>query len=411
MQLTAVSQAGGCPGGLRYPESVTEHEDLIAGGWDVVVVGAGPSGSSAARVAAERGARVLLLDRARFPRYKTCGGGLIGTSLEYVPASVRATIEQQVSSVTFTLRGGTANTHRSLSPFLALVQRERFDQALVDAAVAAGVTFADGVTVRGITASTDETDAAAAVTLSTDVGDIRARIVVGADGAGGRIGRYVGVTPGGIDLALEREIVRPADGRDWDDRVFLDWGSEPGSYAWMFPKTETLTVGVIQAKGAPEATRAYLDRYVGELDLTAAEVTRASGHLAQWRTADSPLRRGPVIVVGDAAALLDPFTREGISFALRSGSWAGAAAASAVRGTTTALDSYVERVREELQPEISAGARVLRLFERRPGLIHGLIGYTVVGARLFIRVCRGQLTLADLLGHRAARFALALFRR
>jgi len=385
---------------------VTEREDLTDDSWDVVVVGAGPSGSSAARVAAERGARVLLLDRAEFPRYKTCGGGLIGTSLDYIPASVRATIEQQVKSVTFTLSGRSPSSHRSGSPFLALVQRERFDQALVEAAVAAGVTFADGVAVRGI-----EADDTHAVTLSTDVGDIRSSVLIGADGVGGRIGRYVGVTPGGVDLALEREIVRPADGRDWDDRVFLDWGSEPGSYAWMFPKTETLTVGVIQAKGAPDATRAYLDRYVGELDLTAAEVTRASGHLAHWRTADSPLRRGPVIVVGDAAALLDPFTREGISFALRSGTWAGVAAASAVRGNATALDAYAARVRTELQPEIAAGARVLRLFERRPGLIHGLIGYTVIGAHLFIRVCRGQLTLAELMRHRVTRAALAVLRR
>ncbi len=367
--------------------------------WDVVVVGAGPAGSSAARVAAERGARVLLIDRAGFPRYKTCGGGLIGISLDHVPASVLATVEQRVTSVRFTLHGGKANTHRARAPFLALVQRERFDQALVDAAKDAGVTFADGVTVRGIT------DAAAGVTLSTSLGDILGSVVVGADGAGGRLGRWVGVTPGGVDLALESEIVRPADGRDWDDRVYLDWGSDTGSYAWMFPKTETLTVGVIQARGEPEATRAYLDRYVAQLGLGSAEVARSSGHLAQWRTKDSPLRRGNVIVAGDAAALLDPFTREGISYALRSGTWAGEAAASGD------LDSYEERITTELGPEIAAGAHLLRLFERRPGLVHGAIGYTVIGARLFMRVCRGQLTLARLFGQPGIRGIARYFLR
>ena len=58
---------------MRFNPTVVER-------WDVVVVGAGPAGSTAARVAAERGMRVLLLDAARFPRYKTCGGGLIGTA-------------------------------------------------------------------------------------------------------------------------------------------------------------------------------------------------------------------------------------------------------------------------------------------------------------------------------------------
>lgn len=363
-------------GPRRYPENVD--------GWDVIVVGAGPAGSSAARVAAEKGARVLLVDRAHFPRYKTCGGGLIGVSLEYLPRSVSATIEQQVTSVRFTLRGRSANTHRARTPFLGLVQRDVFDQALVDAAVAAGVEFRDGVGVKGIA------DDGAVVTVSTSAGDLRAPVVIGADGAGGRIGRYVGVTPGGVDLALEHEIIRPADGREWDDRVYLDWGRDAGSYAWMFPKTESLTVGVIQKRGAPDQTRAYLDRYVGELGLTDATVTRSSGHLAQWRTPDSPLQRGNVIVVGDAAALLDPFTREGISYALRSGSWAGEAAA------TGNLVGYVARVEKELAPDIAAGATLLRLFERRPNLVHAGLSYTVVGARIFIRVCRGRVTLAEL---------------
>lgn len=360
---------------------------------------------------------MLLLDRARFPRYKTCGGGLIGISLEYVPASVLETVEQRATSVRFTLRGRSANTHRSRVPFLGLVQRDRFDQALVDAAIAAGVRFVDGVTVRSI----EETDDGVTLVASGgDIhgprgtntsegihagGDIRARVVIGADGAGGRIGRYVGVSPGGIDLALEHEIVRPNDGRGWDDRVFLDWGDDAGTYAWMFPKAETLTVGVIQAKGSPDATRAYLDRYVGQLGLSDAIITRSSGHLAQWRTSNSPLRRGRVIVVGDAAALLDPFTREGISFALRSGTWAGEAAASGD------LETYVTRVKTELGGEIAASSRLLHLFERRPGLVHALLSYTVVGPQVFLRICRGSLTVAQLFRTPVARLLLKVLRR
>ncbi len=356
--------------------------------WDVIVVGAGPAGSSAARVAAEHGASVLLLDRATFPRYKTCGGGLIGISLGNIPPEVLKTVEQRITRVRFTLRGRVASTHRSRTPFLSLVQRDRFDQALVDAAVAAGVTFRDGV---GVTRIVDD---AGGVTVTTSDGDFRGRHLVGADGAGGRIGRHVGVTPGGVDLALEHDLVRPASG-GWDDRVFLDWGRQPGTYAWMFPKEKTLTVGVIQRRGEPDQTRAYLEHYTRSLDLQGAEVTRSSGHLAQWRTADSPLRRGNVIVAGDAAALLDPFTREGISFALRSGSWAGEAAASA-RKDGAALDRYVQRVERELAPDIAAGEKLLRLFERRPALVHAGLGFSVVGARIFIGVCRGELTLAQL---------------
>ncbi|MES2171566.1 MAG: geranylgeranyl reductase family protein [Actinomycetota bacterium] len=369
--------------------------------WDLIVVGAGPAGSSAARVAAEHGASVLLLDRATFPRYKTCGGGLIGISIDNVPASVLATVEQRITRVRFTLRGRAASTHRSRRPFLSLVQRDRFDQALVDTAVAAGVTFRDGVSVKGIA------DDAAGVTVTTSEGEFTARTVIGADGAGGRIGRHVGVTPGGVDLALEHDILRPVSG-DWSDRVFLDWGPEPGTYAWMFPKEKALTVGVIQRRGEPDQTRAYLDAYTKGLHLDGAEITRSSGHLAQWRTAGSPLRKGNVIVAGDAAALLDPFTREGISFALRSGGWAGEAAASA-KTDGAALDGYVQRVERELAPDIAAGEKLLRLFERRPGLVHAGLAFSIVGARIFERVCRGELTLSQLFrwpGARVLRYLL-----
>lgn len=370
--------------------------------WDVVVVGAGPAGSSAARVAAERGASVLVLDRATFPRYKTCGGGLIGISLDHVPDSVLATVEQRASTIRFSLRGRSANTHHSRTPFLALVQRDRFDQSLVDAAIECGARFEDGVAVKGIV----ETEGG--VTLSTDAGDIRASVVIGADGAGGRISRYVGVIAGGVDLALEHEIVRPDDGRTWDDRIFLDWGADAGTYAWMFPKAETLTVGVIQSKGSPAATRAYLDRYVAELGLTDATITRSSGHLAEWRTPESPLRRGRVIVAGDAAALLDPFTREGISFALRSGTWAGEAAAS---GDGVALERYVTRVESDLGAEIAASTRLLHLFERHPGLVHALLSYTLIGPQVFMRICRGSLTVARLFRLPIVRALLRVLRR
>lgn len=375
--------------------------------WDVVVVGAGPAGSTAARVAAEGGASVLLIDRARFPRYKTCGGGLIGISIDYVPASVLETVEQRATAVRFSLRGGTTTVHRARHPFLALVRRERFDHALVAAAVAAGATFVDGVTVTSL--AEEET-----VVLETSHGVIRARTVVGADGTSGRCGRFVGVVAGGVDLALELEIRRPGGTDRFDDRIFLDWGASPGSYAWMFPKGDVLTVGVIQAKGSPDATRDYLRRWVERLGLQHDEVERSSGHLTQWRSHDSPLRRGSVIVAGDAAGLLDPWSREGISYALRSGTWAGEAVArvSVARGNDGhgALDSYVDRVSTELMAEVSAGLRLLRIFEAHPALVHFFLGFSGLGSRLFVGVCNGTTRLSTILASRAMRAALAVLR-
>ena len=76
--------------------------------WDAVVVGAGPAGAMAARELAGRGAAVLLVDKARFPRYKTCGGGLVGASLAELPPQARAVVERRVRTVSMARNGGAA---------------------------------------------------------------------------------------------------------------------------------------------------------------------------------------------------------------------------------------------------------------------------------------------------------------
>ncbi|MFW8745603.1 hypothetical protein ACOI9R_36295, partial [Mesorhizobium japonicum] len=154
--------------------------------------------------------------------------------------------------------------------------------------------------------------------------------------------------------------------------------------AWLFPKRDTLTVGVIQRTGVPDRTRAYLDRWLGQLGLAHLERVHDSGHLTRWRTSSSPLRRGRVLVAGDAAGLLEPWTREGISFALRSGRMAGSAAASGD------LDAYAVSVDAELAPQQRAGATMLRVLERFPGAYHRVLGGTPAGRRLFLDLCRGD---------------------
>ncbi|WP_368496487.1 FAD-dependent monooxygenase [Herbiconiux sp. A18JL235] len=451
--------------------------------WDVIVVGAGPAGSSAARAAASAGASVLLVDRARFPRYKTCGGGLLGESLALLPARALGTVESRVPDTLVTHRFARSFRLRRASPYLAMVRRQEFDQALVDAAVEAGALFVDGVTVKGLEhpdapgggdrdgdgargaggdrdgdrargagragvrrdggggAGGDLAPGAGGgelVTVTTSQGVAVGRVVIGADGASGRVGRYVGVRIGDTDLGLEDEIALPRDARDWRDTVRLDWGDAAGSYAWVFPKRESLTVGVIQRKGSPEQTREYLAAWRRHLGLAEAEVLHSSGHLTQWRRPGSPVRRGRVLVAGDAAGLLEPWTREGISFALRSGGWAGEAAASAAAaaasagavasagaaghaaptaaagvapgGAEAALAGYEARVRAVLEPEQVIGARLLTLFERRPALVHLLLR-TPPGARFFVRFCRGETTLARLGRHRVVRAALRMLAR
>jgi geranylgeranyl reductase family protein len=358
----------------------------VSGEWDVVVVGAGPAGSTAARSAAAAGARTLIIDRATFPRYKTCGGGLIGASLSLLPPAATATIEQRVSEVVFTLRGSHPVRVTRDAPFLAMTRRETFDAALLAEAQAAGAVFVGGATLREVVAED------ATIRLVTTAGDATARCVVGADGVGGRVGRYVGVVPERVDLGLEDEVV--ASGASG---VRLDWGPGAGTYAWTFPKAAIDTIGVIEAKGHAERTRAYLADWRAQQSEPDAALVHSSGHLTHWRRADSPLRRGPVLVAGDAAGLLEPWTREGISFALRSGALAGRAAAAFIAsGDERALDSYAAGVEETLVPTMKVGALLLVVFEKHPRLVHSAFRHSRAARRFFVDFCAGRRSLAGL---------------
>ncbi|HZG96390.1 MAG TPA: geranylgeranyl reductase family protein [Mycobacteriales bacterium] len=365
--------------------------------YDVVVIGTGPAGATAARVAAERGARTLLVDRAEVPRYKCCGGGLVGLSRANLPLDLAPLTRDEVTRVTFSKAGRQACTRRSRrGPVFQLVMRSELDAALVALAVAAGAELRTGCAVTGLS------ERAGVVTVSTRLGDVGARVVVGADGTGGRSGRYVGVVPAQVDLGLEGEFpTPPARAAYWSGRVQIDWGRVPGSYGWVFPKGDLLTVGVIGRRADGDALRSYYAELVARVGLGDVQPTTFSGHLTRCRAEGSPLRRGRVLVAGDAAGLLEPWTREGISYALRSGLLAGQAAAAAVvaarsgddRRADAALSAYADRVAEQLTVEMAAGRLFLRAFERNRQVFHGFVAGVPGGWRLFTRLVAGETTL------------------
>jgi flavin-dependent dehydrogenase len=169
---------------------------------------------------------------------------------------------------------------------------------------------------------------------------------------------------------------------------------------------------VIASRGQGERTRCYLRDFTARLGLAAFRPDRDSGHLTRCRSEGSPVRRGRVLVAGDAAGLLEPWTREGISFALRSGTLAGTAAAQASASTgpeqlDRALGQYPAALERELLPEMAAGRRLLAAFSRHPGAFHTGLA-TAKGWRTFAKFCRSETTWRALVGHRQARIALSL---
>jgi geranylgeranyl reductase family protein len=368
--------------------------------WDVAVVGGGPAGLSAAYESARRGAKTLVLEKAVHPRYKTCGGGLIGFTVNAIADRIAIPASDHIERAEFTHDGRRHFTRTARrTPLLAMVRRAEFDDALRLAAEKAGASVRQATAARAI----EQTADGARIRLAGG-DEVVARTVIGADGSSGISARHVGVEYGQVDLGLEVELPVSGQIRDqWHGRLLIDWGPLPGSYAWVFPKGDVLTVGVISARGDGERTKAYLRAFVDRLGLTGIEPEQDSGHLTRCRTERSPLRNGNVIVAGDAAGLLEPWTREGLSFAVRSGTLAGAAAA------TGDLDGYVTAVEAQLAPAMRAGRRLLDTFSRRPGLFHTVLR-TPPGWRMFERFCLGETSFEHTVERLPVRTALKLLR-
>ncbi|MEO3978333.1 geranylgeranyl reductase family protein [Streptomyces sp. CAU 1734] len=387
-------------GGIGAESEAFEHDDPV---WDVVVVGAGPAGASAAYAAAVAGRQVLLLEKAELPRYKTCGGGIIGPSRDSLPPGFELPFRDRIHAVTFTLNGRLTRTRRSKKMLFGLINRPEFDAQLVEHAQKAGATLRTGVAVSRVEQHGPAVPDRRTVAVVTSDGEtVLARAVVGADGSASRIGAHVGVKLDQVDLGLEAEIPVPDPvAEDWAGRVLIDWGPMPGSYGWVFPKGNTLTVGVISARGEGAATKRYLEDFIARLGLAGFEPAISSGHLTRCRSDDSPLSRGRVLVCGDAAGLLEPWTREGISFALRSGRLAGewavriSEAHDAVDARRQALN-YAFAIKAGLGVEMGVGRRLLGVFERRPGLFHAAVTGLRPAWRAFADITRGSTTLAGL---------------
>jgi geranylgeranyl reductase family protein len=379
--------------------------------WDVAVIGAGPAGLAAASAAAAAGARTVVLERAEHPRYKTCGGGLIGASRAAAGGLIAVPARDEIRLATVTLRGAQEFTRSHSEPLLAMVVREEFDAALLKRAQENGAQVRQRVQVRAI----DQGDGHATARLA-DGTEVAAKAIVGADGSSGVTARHVGAEFDQVDLGLELEIAVPDKvASQWKGRVLLDWGKIPASYGWVFPKGDRLTVGVIAARGQGEATKAYLREFVDRLGLSGYGAIQDSGHLTRCRSDSSPLRKGRVIVAGDAAGLLDPWTREGISFALRSGTLAGECAAKAIAGDSPAsvqssLDGYVAALNATLVPDMRAGRTLLSAFTRHAGTFHKGLS-TPKGWRAFVKMCRSEISPAELVSRPSARLSLALLNR
>jgi flavin-dependent dehydrogenase len=344
--------------GAVFPEEDMEHDrpvaatlsaqDAGAQRWDVIVVGAGPAGSTVARTLAARGLAVLLLDRAEFPRAKVCGCCLNGAALGALHSCGLGELPRRLGAVplrefVFTVAARREPALRLQLPGGFALSRAVFDAALVRAAIAAGAHFRPRAA-----AALDPTAGDTRAVRFTD-GDAefvaRASIVVAADGLGGRFLRdEPGFEPRVAPAARVGVGAVAPDGPEYYRSGVIYMACAPGGYVGVVRLERgrldiaaavdpalvrraggpaTAVAGILRAAGLPWSDRFDELRWQGT-----ALLTRRRRRLAGRR----------VFVVGDAAGYVEPFTGEGMAWALESG---------------VAVASLLERAVRNWSPELS----------------------------------------------------------
>ena len=362
--------------------------------YDTIVVGGGPAGSTAARECAAKGLSVALLDRAEFPRDKPCGGGVTKKARDCLPFDLAPVTERTVFNVSFTDRRFNSVERTSDQALVYMTQRVKLDVFLLERAQNAGVHIYEGVRVNWVDQQDD------CVSVGTTSGVYRGRTLVAADGANGKTAQLAGLEPRfTLQIAIEGNI-SPSDQfpRQWENTIGLDLARTAGGYGWIFPKGDHLNIGICGWQQIGPQLRDALAKQVRLYGLDPDELWGVKGHHIPIRKADSPLAKGRVIIVGDAAGLVDPLTAEGIHSAIWSGNVGARHLERFLSGEAKDLSGYAEDVNRQLAPELAVAqilhdnchsfpALVFAVERRRPFLWHNA-RRTIVGETTYAEITK-----------------------
>lgn len=354
--------------------------------FDCIVVGGGPAGSAAAYHLAKAGREVLLLERALLPRYKPCSGAVSPIVAQWFDFDFAPAIDRYVKAVRYTWKLEDAVDAELETEPIWSVRRDVFDQFLIDQAKAKGAQVKDGTVVIGVDFQGDTWQ------VKTAGHTFMSRYLIAADGAKGPTADWLGFKPHKVREAGVLEI--KTDSAVENGAFCFEFGLVKNGCLWSFAKQQGYSIGATSFVGASlQNARPVLDRYGQTFSDCPGEFYT---HPLKLWDGNYDLHREKSLVVGEAAAIVDPLTAEGIRPAMYSGMIAAQSIDQALAGDADALARYTQTIHESWGADMQWAQRIANVFFRVPK-----IGYRVgikrpSATKRLGQILAGEVSYADI---------------
>jgi len=323
--------------------------------YDLVIIGLGPAGASAATLAAKAGLSVAAFEKKAVAGHPVQCAEFVPAMLDAGALALSETSIQKIREMITFVEEDTPDLTKNFSGHM--IDRRAFDAALVDKAIAAGATCTFGVKLHSI--SDDGT-----LTLSNGE-TVRGKVILGADGPHSMIGKAIGSM--NEDIVETRQISVPLLEPHVATDIYLS-NKIPGGYGWLFPKGDVANIGLGVYADQKELLKPALEdlhKRIAETGQVGTEIIGytggaipVGGMLKPYGTLGETL----VLLAGDAAGLTNPITGAGIAAGVMSGRLAGEAITAHLAGDTDAIDIYEEDLEDLF------GASLRRAVQRRKEL-------------------------------------------
>ncbi len=315
--------------------------------FDVIVVGAGPAGSTAAKKCSDYGLETILIEKQSIPRLKPCGGGVSQKALKLIEGGVpNDLIEQRIKGTRFFSPSLRFVDLVAPKPIGITTQRDKFDAYLTQLAIKAGCQLIQADEVIDLLIEEE------GVTCKLQSGQtFRGSIIIGADGANSVVAAKTEIrkkwSNGEVGLCFESEVpISDADMKKLDsDLLELYFINIPFGYGWLFPKKSSISLGVGGGLAYLQNKRSIFTDFcctVSKLKGINLTVPKFEAHLAPAGGFNRKIVADRTMLVGDAAGFIDPFIGEGIYYAMRSGQIAADCCKKAIE-EHTATSLFFER--------------------------------------------------------------------